>query len=127
MLYALIASSLLMTCHSFHLSITKNTYKLRNHFTFLNQPSFSTLLEATSNNNEEKKKNIVVLSPPGGIGQISAIESVKLGASVCWFIVSNPSNTDDKVKLSSTVYNTYKDNIQIVGSTYENAASQSSV
>merc|ERR1712183_1058256 len=114
-----------MTCHSFHLSITKNTYKLRNNLTFLKEDkSFSTLLEATSNNNEEKKKNIVVLSPPGGIGQISAIESVKLGASVCWFIVSNPSNTDDKVKLSSTVYNTYKDDIQIVGSTYENAASQ---
>lgn len=135
LVYVVAASLLLTTCNSFHLSITKNNHKLKNNPTFLNQPnqktqekSLSTLLKARSNNNEEsKKKNIVVLSPPGGIGQISAIESVKLGASVCWFIVSNPSNSNDKVKLSSDVYNTYKDNIKIVGSTYENAASQSSV
>jgi len=127
-LYTLIALAIsnLFSCYSFHLSISNN--KLKNSVTFFNPQTTTSplILKATQDNGETPKKNIVVISPPGGIGQISAVESVKQGASVYWFIISNPSSTKN-VRLSSDVWNTYKDNIQIAGSTYENAASQKSI
>lgn len=118
-------------CNSFHLSITTKTHSTPFHPLLKQQQRIkSSSLYVSTNDNKEttnNKKNIVVISPPGGIGQISAIESVKLGANVYWFIVSSPSTANENVKLSSSVYNNYKDSIQIAGSTYENAANQRSV
>jgi hypothetical protein len=34
--------------------------------------------------------SLVVVSPPGGIGEVSAVKAAELGASVRWFVVSSP-------------------------------------
>ena len=42
--------------------------------------------------------DVLVISPPGGIGEISAIEAARLGGSVKWFVVSAPEKTPDPAK-----------------------------
>lgn len=58
-----------------------------------------------STSDESSGKNIVVISPPGGIGEVSAVESAKRGASVRWFVISPPdsSSSFSKVALSEDV------------------------
>lgn len=36
---------------------------------------------------------LVVISPPGGIGEVAALQAAKMGASVRWFVISPPSST----------------------------------
>lgn len=36
---------------------------------------------------------LVVISPPGGIGEVVAVQAAKMGASVRWFVISPPSST----------------------------------
>ena len=43
-------------------------------------------------------KSIVVVSPPGGVGEVTAVKAASLGASVKWFIVSSK-----KAKLSQSI------------------------
>lgn len=38
-------------------------------------------------------QNVVVISPPGGVGEVAAVQAAKLGSSVKWFVVSPPSQT----------------------------------
>lgn len=42
--------------------------------------------------------DVLVISPPGGIGETSAIEAARLGGSVKWFVVSAPEKTPDPAK-----------------------------
>lgn len=38
-------------------------------------------------------QNLVIISPPGGIGEVAAVEAAKKNASVRWFVISPPSKT----------------------------------
>lgn len=49
----------------------------------------SSLSLSSSDNNASK--NIVIISPPSGIGEVSAVEAAKRGASVRWFVVGSSS------------------------------------
>jgi len=52
--------------------------------------SSSSLLRSslTSNtNNTKQKKNVIVISPPGGIGEITSLNTAKSGGHVKWFVV----------------------------------------
>jgi len=63
--------------------------------------SSSTALSSSSNG----EATIIVISPPGGIGEITSVESAKSGGSVRWFVVSAPSSSGDgggeKIALTS--------------------------
>ena len=47
----------------------------------------------------KSSSSVVIISPPGGIGEVTAVESAKLGASVRWFVVSS-SSSSNKVSFS---------------------------
>jgi len=51
-----------------------------------------TVFKASSSHASISNKSIVVISPEGGLGEITAVEAAKLGASVKWFII-HPSTT----------------------------------
>jgi len=36
---------------------------------------------------------LVVISPPGGIGEVVAVQAAKMGSSVRWFVISPPAST----------------------------------
>ena len=59
---------------------------------FVSQPS------RTSSCTALNAKSIVVVSPPGGVGEVTAVKAASLGASVKWFIVSSK-----QAKLSQSV------------------------
>jgi hypothetical protein len=40
-------------------------------------------------------KSLVVVSPPGGIGEVSAVKAAELGATVRWFMVSSSTQSPD--------------------------------
>lgn len=42
-----------------------------------------------SASNSDAKSTIVVVSPPGGVGEVTAVKAASLGARVKWFIVSS--------------------------------------
>jgi len=73
----------------------------------------------TSSQNAARK--IVIVSPPGNIGEISAIESALRGASVYWFVVTS-STYGKNVKFSQDTWQSIKRNggsIEIAGMTYK--------
>ena len=43
-------------------------------------------------NNTKQKKNVIVISPPGGIGEITSLNTAKLGGNVKWFVVRAPQS-----------------------------------
>jgi len=45
------------------------------------------------------QKSLVVISPPGGVGESTAVKAASMGSSVRWFVVSDSSNSK-KVTLS---------------------------
>ena len=44
------------------------------------------------------KRSLVVISPPGGVGEVTAVKAATMGGSVKWFVVGSDKNT--KVVLS---------------------------
>jgi hypothetical protein len=66
--------------------------------------------------------SLVVVSPPGGIGEVSAVKAAELGASVRWFVVSSalPNRGNDAVfRLSPEALNRIDaagGSIQVAGS-----------
>ena len=66
---------------------------------FLTPPSSSLISRVASSslkvngvsNVNNNNNNMVVISPPGGVGEMTAVESAKLGGDVKWFIVSPPA------------------------------------
>ena len=62
--------------------------------------SISTMKKSTLHMaSESKSSSVVIISPPGGIGEVTAVESAKLGASVRWFVISS-SSSSNKVSFS---------------------------
>ena len=62
----------------------------------LRETSLGPMFMSTNN-----KQSIVVISPPGGIGEVAAVESAKLGSSVRWFVVNNDdSEQSDSITLT---------------------------
>lgn len=45
-------------------------------------------------------QNIVVISPPGGVGEVAAVQAAQMGSSVKWFVVSPPSQTSSSSSVS---------------------------
>lgn len=45
--------------------------------------------------------SLVVVSPPGGVGEITAVKAAEMGSQVQWFVVKNDSQTD--ISLSQSV------------------------
>lgn len=45
------------------------------------------------------KNSLVVISPPGGVGEVTAVKAAKMGSSVKWFVVAS-SDKNTKVVLS---------------------------
>lgn len=46
--------------------------------------------------------DLVVISPPGGIGEVAAIEAAKMGSSVKWFVVSPPLSSKTSTQTTTT-------------------------
>jgi len=46
-------------------------------------------------------QNLVVISPPGGVGEVAAVQAAKSGSAVKWFVVSPPEQTASAVTISS--------------------------
>lgn len=63
-------------------------------------------------------KNLVVISPPGGVGEVAAVEAAKQGSSVRWFVISPPTSTSS-VALSAQTMNSIQNsnggNVELAG------------
>ena len=59
----------------------------------LSSSSSSSWLSSSSSSGDGAATTITVISPPGGLGEMSAIESARLGGRVRWFVVSPPSSS----------------------------------
>lgn len=65
------------TSHAF----VAHTNKINNNYS--NKMRFSkTLLQ-------QSQKSIIVVSPPGGVGEVTAVKAASMGASVKWFVVTS--------------------------------------
>lgn len=51
---------------------------------------------------------LVVISPPGGVGEVSAVNAAKKGSSVRWFVITPPSS-DTSISLSSQTLQSIQD------------------
>uniref|UniRef100_A0A7S3DNQ2 Uncharacterized protein n=1 Tax=Entomoneis paludosa TaxID=265537 RepID=A0A7S3DNQ2_9STRA len=49
---------------------------------------------SASSSTELGAKSLIVVSPPGGVGEVSAVKAATMGASVKWFVVSPPPAAD---------------------------------
>eukprot|EP00560_Eucampia_antarctica_P007717 CAMPEP_0197827056 /NCGR_PEP_ID=MMETSP1437-20131217/3929_1 /TAXON_ID=49252 ORGANISM="Eucampia antarctica, Strain CCMP1452" /NCGR_SAMPLE_ID=MMETSP1437 /ASSEMBLY_ACC=CAM_ASM_001096 /LENGTH=583 /DNA_ID=CAMNT_0043427771 /DNA_START=146 /DNA_END=1897 /DNA_ORIENTATION=+ len=58
-----------------------------------------------NNNDSMNKKSLVVISPPGGLGEVTAVDSAKCGNMVKWFVISSSESKRKKssVTLSARV------------------------
>lgn len=65
--------------------------------------SSSSLKVNGSGNGNNFNNDIVVISPPGGVGEMTATESAKLGGNVKWFIVAPPSAASISTKTAGSV------------------------
>ena len=67
-------------------------------------------------------QNIVVISPPGGVGEVAAVQAAQMGSSVKWFVVSPPSQTSSSsVSLSSEAIQSIegKGSLELAGASAE--------
>lgn len=62
--------------------------------------------------------SLIVISPPGGVGEVSAVKAAQMGASVRWFVVSQ-AGTNDVVLSQETL-----DNIAAAGGTVDLAGAE---
>ena len=46
-------------------------------------------------------QNIVIISPPGGVGEVAAVQAANMGSSVKWFVVTPPLQSTSAVSLST--------------------------
>ena len=114
---ALVASFILMIQTTSSFTTTSSTLKTMPLFS---RPStttnaFPTLHMSSSASNN----NIVVISPPGGIGEVTAVEAAKRGASVRWFVISSPSSNKMAVTFSEDSLENIKGaggNVDLAGS-----------
>lgn len=87
------------------------------------RPSTTTKVCSTlSMSNSASNNNIVVISPPGGVGEVTAVESAKRGASVWWFVIS-PSSDKMAVSFSEDsleIINAAGGNVDLAGSEADN-------
>lgn len=51
---------------------------------------------------------LVVISPPGGVGEVSAVNAAKKGSSVRWFVITPPSS-DANISLSTQTLQSIQD------------------
>mmetsp|Transcript_20686 Transcript_20686/g.23743 ORF Transcript_20686/g.23743 Transcript_20686/m.23743 type:complete len:712 (-) Transcript_20686:118-2253(-) len=65
-------------------------------------------LHASSSTNSPKK-TIVIISPPGGIGEVTAVETAKLGHVARWFVISKSNASQSSVRLSSETLSAISD------------------
>ena len=81
-------------------------------------PSLTKAFSMRSSSSLEMSKNVVVISPPGGIGEVTAVESAKLGASVRWFVIG----ADRKITFSEESLSSISNNggsVEFAGSDAE--------
>ncbi len=66
-------------------------------------------------------QNIVVISPPGGVGEVAAVQAAQMGSSVKWFVVSPPSQTSSAVSISSEAIQSIegKGSLELAGASAE--------
>ncbi len=48
---------------------------------------------ASSTTLQMSGNNLVVISPPGGVGEVAAVQAAKMGSSVRWFVISPSSSS----------------------------------
>lgn len=56
------------------------------------------------------KSTLVVISPPGGVGQVTAVKAATMGNTVKWFVVSSSSSGKNKVALSPQALEAIQEN-----------------
>jgi hypothetical protein len=56
----------------------------------------SRLYQSSSRDTTDKKFSLIVISPPGGVGEVSAVKAASMGASVRWFVVSPSSSVSSR-------------------------------
>jgi hypothetical protein len=64
--------------------------------------------------------DIVIVSPPGGVGEVAAVQSARLGSAVRWFVVSDESSAS--VKLAPEALQQIQDasgTLELAGATVE--------
>ena len=57
---------------------------------YINNRFGSSLMSSLSSSSSDNQKSIAIISPPGGIGEITAVRAAEMGASVRWFVVTPP-------------------------------------
>ena len=75
----------------------------------VHKTSFTQLsLSSSSSSSSSANKNVIVISPPGGLGEITSINSAKLGGHVKWFVVSasQQQQQQQQIALTSETLNT---------------------
>jgi hypothetical protein len=55
-------------------------------------------------------QNLVVISPPGGVGEVAAVQAAKMGSSVRWFVISPPASTSSVTLSALTMDSIQKSN-----------------
>lgn len=67
------------------------------------------------------KKSVVVVSPPGGVGEVTAVKAATLGSNVKWFVVSSDSaKASQSVQLNNDALVEMKEaggSVEIAGAT----------
>ena len=58
--------------------------------------------------------NLVIISPPGGVGEVAAVEAAKMGSSVRWFVISPPSSTSS-VSLDAATMESISGTVELAG------------
>lgn len=81
-------------------------------------PSKSRMVSSSSS---LSMKSVVVVSPPGGVGEVTAVKAATLGSSVKWFVVSSDSaRASQSVQLSNDALVEMKEaggSVEIAGAT----------
>ena len=74
----------------------------------VHKTSFTQLSLSSSSSSASTNKNVIVISPPGGLGEITSINSAKLGGHVKWFVVSasQQQQQQQQIALTSETLNT---------------------
>jgi hypothetical protein len=73
---------------TFWLATTASAFMAPRPKPFSRSPVAQTVLDASSST----APSLIVVSPPGGVGEVTAVKAAEMGASVRWFVVSQTAN-----------------------------------
>jgi hypothetical protein len=73
------------------------SFSIVSHLTFRSSRRQPTHLFSGSDGTPIASKRVVVVSPPGGVGEVTAVQAAQRGSSVRWFVVTPQQSSDDAI------------------------------